>query len=69
MSKPSVILRVRYRFSALWNQGIQGLILDLDNTLVCWDKSVMEDRFREWIKEAKRHGLKYVSCQMVLLNE
>jgi HAD superfamily phosphatase (TIGR01668 family) len=43
---------------ALWNQGIRGLILDLDNTLVCWDKSVMEDRFREWIKEAKRHGFK-----------
>jgi len=42
----------------LKNQGIRGILVDLDNTLVRWDRNDMEDGFLEWVAQAKKKGLK-----------
>lgn len=38
---------------ALEEQGIRGLLLDLDNTLVAWDSHLVDQRVERWIEEAK----------------
>jgi putative phosphatase len=40
--------------------GIKGLILDLDNTLVCWGGSEIAEEHLAWVREARARGLKLV---------
>ncbi len=37
---------------------IKGIIVDLDNTLVAWGKNEIDHKIIDWIKEAKKLGLK-----------
>lgn len=37
----------------LEQQGIRGLLLDLDNTLVAWDSHLIDLRVERWIEQAK----------------
>jgi len=39
--------------------GIQGIILDLDNTIISEDDRYLSPRAEEWIAEAKSQGLKF----------
>ena len=42
----------------LLDQGIETVLLDLDNTLVAWQKSDVPDEVREWIQQLKAADLK-----------
>ena len=42
----------------LWEQGIRGVILDLDNTLVLWHQEEMTVEITVWLEELKATGLK-----------
>ncbi|NLM39227.1 MAG: YqeG family HAD IIIA-type phosphatase [Firmicutes bacterium] len=42
---------------ALKLQNIKGLLIDLDNTLVDWDKSEIEPRLAQWVAEVLRQGM------------
>ncbi|HIE50439.1 MAG TPA: YqeG family HAD IIIA-type phosphatase [Armatimonadetes bacterium] len=46
------------RFEVLEKHGIQGLILDLDNTLVVRNRYEVPEAIRKWIAEAKARGFK-----------
>lgn len=37
---------------------IRGIIVDLDNTLVAWGKNEINQEVIDWVKEAKKLGLK-----------
>lgn len=37
-------------------QGIKGLILDLDNTLLGWDAAELSPQMRDWVSKARRYG-------------
>ncbi len=37
---------------------IKGIIVDLDNTLVAWGKNEIDHKIIDWVKEAKKLGLK-----------
>ncbi|MBN9417728.1 MAG: YqeG family HAD IIIA-type phosphatase [Candidatus Eremiobacteraeota bacterium] len=41
----------------LLSQGIRGLLLDLDNTIVAWDQHDVEHEVQEWIHRAKASAL------------
>jgi uncharacterized protein len=41
----------------LKESGIKGIITDLDNTLVEWDRPNATPQLLEWFKEVKEHGL------------
>ena len=41
----------------LINRGIKGIITDLDNTLVEWDRENATPQLIEWFKEMKDHGI------------
>ncbi len=38
--------------------GIAGLLVDIDNTLVPWGESEMEEAFVAWVKRVQQEGLK-----------
>lgn len=40
----------------LRQQGIRALIVDLDNTVACWNSAVVEEEARRWFSEAKARG-------------
>ncbi len=42
----------------LWNIGIRGLILDLDNTIVPWGKDTPKEEVIEFVERAKEKGYK-----------
>jgi HAD superfamily phosphatase (TIGR01668 family) len=42
----------------LWERGVRGLILDLDNTLVDWNAEELRPPVRTWVEEARRRGLR-----------
>jgi HAD superfamily phosphatase (TIGR01668 family) len=42
----------------LWQRGIRGLILDLDNTIVDWNDTWVRPEVRDWIANARRRGLR-----------
>ncbi|NLC69399.1 MAG: YqeG family HAD IIIA-type phosphatase [Clostridiaceae bacterium] len=42
----------------LWNKGIKGLLLDIDNTLVPSYMKEADNSAIKWIKEAKNRGFK-----------
>lgn len=39
-------------------RGMQGLILDLDNTLVGWNQPAASEELIEWLKNVRHHNLK-----------
>ncbi|PKG24489.1 YqeG family HAD IIIA-type phosphatase [Niallia nealsonii] len=43
---------------ALKEKGIKGIITDLDNTLVEWDRPLATPRIIEWFEEMKRNKIK-----------
>jgi HAD superfamily phosphatase (TIGR01668 family) len=43
---------------ALWERGVRGLLLDLDNTLVNWNAEELRPQVREWVEAAKRRGMR-----------
>lgn len=47
-------------FNTLINDGIQGLILDLDNTIMKPKAGYFCDKVLPWLKEAKSKGLKLI---------
>lgn len=42
----------------LSKKGIKGIITDLDNTLVEWDRPNPTPKIREWFEELKRYNIK-----------
>jgi uncharacterized protein len=42
---------------ALFKQGIRGLLMDLDNTLMPWDSQEVDERVVAWIAHAKKTPL------------
>ncbi len=42
----------------LWEKGIRGLIIDLDNTLVPWGGFEFPPGVKSWVKEAQERGFK-----------
>jgi HAD superfamily phosphatase (TIGR01668 family) len=44
--------------AALVAIGIEGVILDLDNTLVLWHREEMADHIVEWLERVREAGLK-----------
>ena len=40
------------------NQGIKGIIIDLDNTLVPWGEEAIDPEMARWVREMKDAGLK-----------
>lgn len=44
--------------NALKDKGIKGVITDLDNTLVEWDRPEATPEVREWFKQLKDYGMK-----------
>lgn len=43
---------------SLKNRGIDSLIVDIDNTLVSWDKKTAPESVIQWFKNAKKQGFK-----------
>jgi hypothetical protein len=43
---------------ALWERGVRGLLLDLDNTLVDWNAEELRPPVRAWVDSAKQRGLR-----------
>src|SRR5690606_15968397 len=41
----------------LKERGIKGIITDLDNTLVEWDRPYATPELQDWFEEVKRHGI------------
>ncbi|HAX99423.1 MAG TPA: YqeG family HAD IIIA-type phosphatase [Candidatus Atribacteria bacterium] len=42
----------------LKKKGIQGLIIDLDNTIAPWDQPTVTQLAEKWLKQAKNEGFK-----------
>ena len=42
---------------ALKERGVKGIITDLDNTLVEWDRPSATPKLMEWFKEVKEQGI------------
>ena len=45
-------------YKELAKSGIQGIVFDLDNTIIAWDSSEMRPEETEWIKTLIRKGFK-----------
>jgi HAD superfamily phosphatase (TIGR01668 family) len=58
--KPSLLADVVWEIdlAALWERGVRGLILDLDNTLVDWNGSRVRPEVRGWLEAARRKGMR-----------
>lgn len=44
--------------AALRDKGINGIIFDLDNTIIPWASSVMQPEITEWLMNLQVHGFK-----------
>ncbi|WP_102345518.1 YqeG family HAD IIIA-type phosphatase [Bacillus sp. Marseille-P3661] len=44
--------------TALKERGIKGIITDLDNTLVEWDRPEATPELKEWFKGMRQHGIR-----------
>lgn len=62
MFKPKYFLHSVYDldFAALKRLGILGIIVDLDNTLLEWDRDTGTERLRQWFESAKAAGIKVI---------
>ncbi|MBO8172932.1 MAG: YqeG family HAD IIIA-type phosphatase [Bacillaceae bacterium] len=47
-------------FTLLKQRGVKGIITDLDNTLIEWDRPDATEELVEWVEEAKRNGFQVV---------
>jgi HAD superfamily phosphatase (TIGR01668 family) len=45
---------------ALWADGFRGIIVDVDNTLIAFDKDHIADEVHEWFRRAKTLGFRLV---------
>ena len=45
---------------ALKNRGIKGIITDLDNTLIEWDRPNATPKLMEWLNRLKQEGFKVI---------
>ena len=61
------ILRPKVYINSVYNidlkklkkvKNIKGIIVDLDNTLVAWGENEVSQKIIDWVKEAKKIGLK-----------
>ena len=43
---------------ALWARGIRALLLDLDNTLVCWRSKDVRAEIGAWVQQAREQGFR-----------
>jgi HAD superfamily phosphatase (TIGR01668 family) len=43
---------------SLKEKGVKGIITDLDNTLVEWDRATPTPKLIEWFEELKRNGIR-----------
>ncbi len=46
--------------ASLQEKGIKGIITDLDNTLVEWDRPSCTDEVRHWFKQLETYGMKLI---------
>lgn len=42
----------------LKSRGVDGLIMDLDNTLVAWNRRDVSEQLLAWLWDVKRHGIR-----------
>lgn len=56
--RPDLILKDVFAIDllALRARGIKGLLIDLDNTIVPWEESLIEDGFVHWVQGVKEQG-------------
>jgi HAD superfamily phosphatase (TIGR01668 family) len=60
------ILRPNMMVDAVWDidpgelraRGIEGIILDLDNTIVDWNRNEVREEVRQWVQRTKAAGLR-----------
>ena len=60
------LLRPDMMVEAIWDidverlrqRGIEGLIVDLDNTIVDWNRNHVREDVRRWLRAAQRAGLR-----------
>ena len=57
---PDLLLNSIYdlNIALLQEKGIKGIIADLDNTLVAWGASSVEEPLQEWLKTIQETGFK-----------
>ncbi len=57
--QPDLVLKsvLDIEVEVLRQKGITGLLVDIDNTLVAWEDSFMDDDFLDWVNQMKRAGL------------
>lgn len=57
--RPRRLARTVWEVEVGWlaDQGIRGVLLDLDNTLVDWNQSWVRPQVRAWVEQARRGGL------------
>lgn len=41
-------------------KNIKGILIDLDNTLIPWDSTHIEERLRNWVSYCKKQG--FIFC-------
>jgi HAD superfamily phosphatase (TIGR01668 family) len=44
------------RLEGLWELGVRGIIVDLDNTLVAYRESTVAPELAQWVAQARRRG-------------
>ena len=45
-------------FQHLKKKNLLGLLIDIDNTLVRWEKSSIDEQFAQWVGDAKEKGFR-----------
>lgn len=57
---PNLIIKSLYDIEAhtLKQQGIKGIIFDLDNTIIPWDSPTMSPEIIDWLQELLAQGFK-----------
>lgn len=58
--RPDIMIEAIWELDAqsLRERGIAGVIMDLDNTIVDWNRSELRDEVRQWMERARAAGLR-----------
>jgi HAD superfamily phosphatase (TIGR01668 family) len=58
--RPALMARYVWEIDldSLYERGVRGLILDLDNTLVEWNRAEIRPEVRAWVEAARRRGMR-----------
>jgi HAD superfamily phosphatase (TIGR01668 family) len=58
--RPSLYVSSVYaiRLDGLWERGIRGIIVDLDNTLLAWDSDGIAPELRKWVDRVRARGFR-----------